>query len=152
MSRSVNTLTLLGRVGQAPEIRTVGQSKVATFSLATSEQWTDASGTKQERTAWHRCVAWNNGKGSGLADVVERYVTKGAQLYVSGAMEYRQWTDKDGNERTAAECKVREIVLLGGGQREAAAPAPAPRASGRPNSQPRVEADPFDDDDAALPF
>ena len=69
MSRSLNKVTLIGNLGADPEIRsTSGGNKVAQFSLATSRQWTSASGEKQEKTEWHKCVAWN-AKGSGLADV-----------------------------------------------------------------------------------
>lgn len=115
MSRSLNKAILIGNVGSDPEIRTVGTGgKVANFSLATSRNWTDQSGTKQEKTEWHRCVVWNNSKGSGLADVVERYVKKGEKIYVEGEIEYRQWQDKDNQTRYTTEIRVRELMLLGG--------------------------------------
>ena len=83
MSRSLNKAMLIGNVGSDPEIRVVGTggAKVAQFSLATSRSWNDQSGNKQEKTEWHRCVVWNNSRGSGLADVVERYVN--CLLYTS---------------------------------------------------------------------
>jgi len=97
MSRSLNKVTLIGNLGNDPEVRsTTGGNRVATFSLATSRSWNDASGTKQEKTEWHRCVVWNT-KNSQLADIVERYVKKGDKLYVEGRIEYRQWTDKAGS-------------------------------------------------------
>ena len=116
MSRSLNKAILIGNVGSDPEIRTVGTGgKVANFSLATSRTWNDQSGTKQEKTEWHRCVVWNAGKtGSGLADVVERYVKKGEKIYVEGEIEYRQWQDKDNQTRYTTEIRVRELMLLGG--------------------------------------
>lgn len=115
MSRSLNKAMLIGNVGSDPEIRTVGTGgKVAQFSLATSRSWNDQSGNKQEKTEWHRCVVWNNSRGTGLADVVERYVKKGEKLYVEGEIEYRQWQDKDNQTRYTTEIRVRELQLLGG--------------------------------------
>ncbi|MFY7923122.1 MAG: single-stranded DNA-binding protein [Gemmatimonas sp.] len=116
MSRSMNKAILIGNVGGDPEIRTVGTGgRVATFSLATGRQWTDQSGNKQEKTEWHRCVVWNSARGSGLADVVEKYVKKGEKIYVEGEIEYRQWQDKEGQTRYTTEIKVKELMLLGGG-------------------------------------
>lgn len=114
MSRSLNKATLIGNVGSDPEVKSTSNGgRVATFSLATSNIWNDASGTKQEKTEWHRCVVWNQGK-SGLADVVDRYVKKGEKLFVEGEIQYRQWQDKDGQTRYTTEIKVRELILLGG--------------------------------------
>lgn len=116
MSRSVNKVTLLGNLGNDPEIRTTSNgSKVANFSLATSRQWVSASGEKQEKTEWHKCIAWNQGKsGSGLADIVEKYVRKGEKLFVEGRIEYRQYQDKENQTRYVTEINVRELMLLGG--------------------------------------
>lgn len=114
MSRSLNKVTLIGNLGNDPEVRsTSGGNRVATFSLATSRSWNDASGSKQEKTEWHRCVVWNT-KSSQLADIVERYVKKGDKLYVEGRIEYRQWQDKDGQTRYSTEINVRELIMLGG--------------------------------------
>src|SRR3954466_14935058 len=114
MSRSLNKVTLIGNLGNHPEVRsTTGGNRVATFSLATSRSWDDASGAKQEKTEWHRCVVWNT-KASQLADIVERYVKKGDKIYVEGSIEYRQWQDKDGQTRYSTEINVRELLLLGG--------------------------------------
>ncbi|WP_297701343.1 single-stranded DNA-binding protein, partial [Mycobacterium sp.] len=90
-------------------------NRVATFSLATSRSWNDASGAKQEKTEWHRCVVWNT-KNSQLADIVERYVKKGDKLYVEGRIEYRQWQDKENQTRYSTEINVRELIMLGGGR------------------------------------
>ena len=116
MSRSLNKVTLIGNLGNDPEIRTTsGGNKVAQFSLATSRQWNSASGEKQEKTEWHKCVAWNVGtRGTGLADIIERYVKKGDKLYVEGRVEYRQYQDKENQTRYVTEVNVREILLLGG--------------------------------------
>ena len=116
MSRSLNKVTLIGNLGNDPEVRsTTGGNRVATFSLATSRSWNDASGAKQEKTEWHRCVVWNT-KGSGLADVVEKYCKKGDKIYVEGRIEYRQWQDKDNQTRYSTEINVRELTMLGGGR------------------------------------
>ncbi len=136
MSRSLNKATLIGNVGSDPEVRsTANGGRVATFSLATSNVWNDASGTRQEKTEWHRCVAWNQGKQT-LADVVERYVKKGEKVFVEGEIQYRQWQDKDGQTRYTTEIKVRELILLGGrggaGDDEAPRRSSAPRAAGKP--------------------
>ena len=116
MSRSLNKVTLIGNLGNDPEIRTTsGGGKVAQFSLATSRQWNSASGEKQEKTEWHKCVAWNQGsRGTGLADVIERYVKKGDKLFVEGRIEYRQYQDKENQTKYVTEINVREIILLGG--------------------------------------
>jgi len=112
----LNKVTLIGNLGSDPEVRsTTGGNRVATFSLATSRSWNDASGSKQEKTEWHRCVVWNS-KTSTLADIVERYVKKGDKLYVEGRIEYRQWQDKDGQTKYSTEINVRELIMLGSGR------------------------------------
>ena len=159
MSRSLNKAMLIGNVGNDPEVRsTQGGSRVATFSVATSRSWKDAAGAKQEKTEWHRCVVWNS-KHSSLADIVEKYVKKGDKLYIEGAIEYRQWQDKDGNTRYSTEINVRELTMLGS---PAGAPADRPAAAAKPAAtaaQKRNEADDFEDfpgalvdDDDDLPF
>lgn len=135
---SLNKVMLIGNVGKAPEIRTTKTGgKVAQLSLATTRKWTDSSGQKQEKTEWHRLVVWNRGK-SGLADVVERYVNKGDKLYAEGSIETRSY-EKDGDTKYVTEINVSDIVLLGGGKRDA-----APDRNDAP-------ADEFIDDDG-LPF
>jgi single-strand DNA-binding protein len=116
VSRSLNKVSLIGNLGNDPEIRTTtGGNKVAQFSLATSRQWNSATGEKQEKTEWHKCVAWNQGqRGTGLADVIERYAKKGDKLYVEGRIEYRQYEDKEKQTKYVTEINVREIILLGG--------------------------------------
>jgi single-strand DNA-binding protein len=109
----LNKVQLIGNLGSDPEVRSAtGGNRVANFSLATSRSWNDASGTKQEKTEWHRCVVWNS-KSSQLADIVERYVKKGDKLFVEGRIEYRQWQDKDGQTKYSTEINVRELIMLG---------------------------------------
>ena len=167
MSRSLNKVTLIGNLGNDPEVRsTSGGNRVATFSLATSRTWNSAAGERQEKTEWHRCVVWNT-KGSSLADIVERYVKKGDKLYVEGRIEYRQWQDKDGQTRYSTEINVRELIMLGGksgggddmegggygGARRSAAAAPA-AAAGKGKAGDDFEDFPgaLEDEDDDLPF
>jgi len=114
VSRSLNKIMLIGNLGADPEVRSTSNgSRVATLSLATSRQWTTQAGEKQEKTEWHRCVVWN-AKGSGLADVVEKYLKKGDRVYVEGRIEYRTWQDKEGQKRYTTEINVRDLVMLSG--------------------------------------
>lgn len=117
MSRSLNKVMLIGNLGKDPEVKSVGSGgRVAEFSLATTRTWNGPGGDRQEKTEWHRCVAWNaRGPGAGgLADIIERYVRKGDRLYVEGSIEYRQWQDKEGQTRYTTEIRVRDLVMLGG--------------------------------------
>src|SRR3954471_21578820 len=138
VSRSLNKVQLIGNLGKDPEVRsTAGGNRVATFSLATSRTWNDTAGSKQEKTEWHKCVAWNS-KGSQLADIVEKYMKKGDKVYVEGRIEYGQYQDKDGQTRYTTEINVRELIMLGGGRgggdmdgdRPARAAAPAKAKAG----------------------
>jgi single-strand DNA-binding protein len=166
MSRSLNKVTLIGNLGNDPEVRsTTGGNRVATFSLATSRSWNDAAGSKQEKTEWHRCVVWNT-KTSQLADIVEKYVKKGDKLYVEGRIEYRQWQDKDGQTRYSTEINVRELIMLGsrsgggggdyesseGGSRRATAAA-APKAKAGAGGEDFEDfPNALNDEDDDLPF
>lgn len=105
----INKATLVGNVGNEPEVRNLENDvKVATFSLATSERYIDKNGQRQERTEWHRIAVWRS-----LANVVEQYVHKGSQVYVEGRITYRQFKDKDGNDRYSTEIVATELKLLG---------------------------------------
>lgn len=146
MSRSLNEVSLIGNVGSDPEVRsTSGGNRVANFSLATSRQWNDASGTKQEKTEWHRVVIWNTKTGK-LADIAEGYVKKGDKLYVKGSIEYRQWNDKEGTMRYSTEINVRELIMLG--SPNAARETPKPATPEDPDSFPSALEETADE----LPF
>ena len=113
MARSLNKVILIGNVGSDPEVRAVGTgARVANFSLATSRRWNDRNGQQQEKTEWHRIVAWE--KPFNLVDVVEKYVKKGDKLFIEGEIEYRTYEDKEGNTRYITEVRARDIVMLGG--------------------------------------
>lgn len=113
---SVNRVILVGRLGADPEIKsTQSGSRVANLRLATSESWRDKnSGERKERTEWHRVTIWNEG----LVKVVEQYAKKGAQIYVSGQLQTRKWTDQSGVEKYSTEVVLQgfkaELHLLGG--------------------------------------
>jgi len=111
MAGSLNKCLLIGNVGKDPEVREVGDSKVANFSLATSESWTK-NGEKVEKTFWHNVVVWGK-----LADVIEKYVTKGSKLYIEGAVETRSY-EKDGQTRYTTEIVLRgfdsKMIMLDG--------------------------------------
>lgn len=109
MSGSVNKVILIGNIGKDPEIRSIESGiKVASFSLATSETYTDkASGDKKELTDWHDIVVWR-----GLAEVVEKYLRKGMKVYVEGKLRKKSWQDKDGNIRYSCEIIAEQLTIL----------------------------------------
>ena len=107
---SVNKVIVIGNLGANPDIRALpsGQN-VANFSLATTERFTDRNGAKQERTDWHRIVAFGQ-----LADTCDRFLSKGRQVYVEGRLSTRQYEAKDGSgKRYRTEIVVRQLRLLG---------------------------------------
>ena len=144
---------LIGNVGRDPEIRylegTQGNTKVATFTLATTERYRDRSGELRENTEWHNIVAWRNS-----ADVAEKFVKKGTQLYIEGRLRTRSWNDQTGTKRYTTEVQADSLQLLGkktdnpSGPSQPfpqAAPAQAPQPA---PAAPQPQEDPADD----LPF
>jgi len=106
---SINRVTLIGNVGKDPEIRTFDNGgKIASFSLATSESYTNKNGEKVTNTEWHNISANNK-----LADVVEKWITKGMQLYIEGSIRYREYEDKEGNKKYMTEIRAYTIQMLG---------------------------------------
>ena len=108
----VNKVILIGNVGQDPEVRYTGDvnnsAKVATIRLATTERFRGRDGNLQEHTEWHSVVVWRN-----TADVVEKYVRKGTQLYIEGRIRTRSWDDQTGNKRYTTEIVADTLQLLG---------------------------------------
>ncbi len=138
---SVNKVILVGNLGRDPELRyTPNGTPVANFTMATSDRWTDPSGEKKERTEWHRIVVWGK-----QAEVVSQYLKKGRQVYIEGAIQTREWQDREGNKRQTTEIRALRVQLLGKPEdRQAgAAPAPATEEVAEPESG-------FGDDD--VPF
>ena len=127
---------LIGNVGRDPEVRYLegnnpgGQGrKVATFTLATSERFRDRSGETRENTEWHNIVAWGQ-----PADVCERFVHKGTQLYIEGRLRTRQWTDQTGNKRYTTEI-IGDVMQLLGRRQDGPEGAPAAQPSYAPAAQ-----------------
>ena len=121
--RGVNKVILIGNLGRDPEIRyTRDGTAVANLNVATTDSWKDAQGERQERTEWHRVVAWDK-----LAEIAKEYLSKGRQVYIEGRLQTRSWEDKDGNKRYTTEVRADQMVMLGGrgdGPRDA---GPGPR-------------------------
>jgi len=104
---SLNKVQIIGNLGKAPEVRQVGDSAVATFTVATTDHWTDKSGAKQEKTEWHRVEAWGR-----LADIMGQYTKQGSSVYVEGSLATDKYVDKDGVERYSTKIKASTIQLL----------------------------------------
>ncbi len=105
---SVNKVILVGRLGRDPETRyTSSGQAVCNFSLATDESFRDRSGERQKRTEWHKIVAWGK-----LAEICQKFLKKGSQIYIAGRIQSRQWDDKEGQKRTSYEIVAGEMRML----------------------------------------
>lgn len=127
---NLNRAMIIGNLTRDPESRTTatGQS-VCNFSVATSSQWTDAQGTKQERTEYHSIVAWAK-----LADICSQYLAKGRKVYVEGRLQTREWEGQDGAKKQRTEIVAENMIIL---DRPPQSGAPAPQAH-----PPRAESQP----------
>ena len=158
---SVNKVILLGNLGRDPETRyTTGGDAVTNLNIATSEQWKDKSGEKQERTEWHRVVLFGR-----QAEVAGEYLKKGRSVYIEGRLQTRKYTDKDGVEKYSTEIVADRMQLIGGsrdsggGDTElSSGGGSAPRretssasagGGGKSGGAPKKNVDDFDDD---IPF
>ncbi|HET7832740.1 MAG TPA: single-stranded DNA-binding protein [Gallionella sp.] len=152
---SVNKVILIGRLGKDPETRYMTSGEAVTnVTLATSENWKDKNGEKQEKTEWHNLVFYRR-----LAEIAGEYLKKGSQVYVEGKLATRKWQDKEGKDRYTTEIIVNEMQMLGSKQggagsfesaenQYAPARAAAPAAA-RPAPAAKNSFDNFDDD---IPF
>ncbi len=105
---SLNKAQLIGRLGQDPEVRyTQSNTAVATLSIATSERYKDSNGEQQERTEWHRVVAWGR-----LAEICQQYLNKGSLVYIEGPIQTRSWEDNQGQKRYTTEIKALQMTML----------------------------------------
>ena len=135
----VNKVILIGNLGRDPELRyTQNGQAVANFTLATSENWNNKSGEKEERTEWHRVVAWAK-----TAELCSQYLAKGRTVYVEGRLQTREWEDKEGIKRRTTEVVAQTVQFLGGPRGSGG----SGRAAGGPDSP---EAPTPGDDD--IPF
>ena len=106
---TVNKVLLIGRLGADPEVRyTSDGTAVATFCIATTEKWNNQKGEKEERTDWHRIVAWRR-----LGEICGEYLAKGKQVYIEGKLQTRSWDDKDGNKKWVTEVVASNMQMLG---------------------------------------
>src|SRR5712692_4308815 len=106
---SVNKVILVGNLGRDPETRYTGSGQaVCNFSIATSETFKDRNGERQKRTEWHKIVVWGK-----LAEICQQYLKKGAQIFIEGRIQSREWQDKEGNKRTSFEIVARDMRMLG---------------------------------------
>ncbi|MES2881496.1 MAG: single-stranded DNA-binding protein [Bacteroidota bacterium] len=104
-----NKVQLIGNLGKAPEIKTMeGGKKLARFSVATNESYKDAKGEKVTETQWHNIVAWGK-----VAEIAEKYLTKGSEVAVEGKLMNRNYTDKEGIKKYITEVQINEILMLG---------------------------------------
>ena len=122
----VNKAILIGNLGRDPEIRyTKTGTAVANFTLATSEKWTDKAGQKQDRTEWHRIVAWGK-----TGELCAQYLAKGRSVYIEGRIQTREWEDKDGQKRKTTEINASTVTFLGskdaGNQASSSESSPSP--------------------------
>ena len=139
----LNKVILIGNLGRDPECRTMQNgNKVCNLNVATSERWTDKnSGEKQEKTEWHRIVLFGP-----LADIADKYLTKGSKVYLEGSLQTRKWTDQSGVEKYSTEVVCQgfggRMIMFGGkGEREE-----------RPESDGQVGGGGYDDLDSDVPF
>lgn len=110
MSGSLNKVMVIGRLGGDPEVKTTPSgAKVANFTMATDESYTDKSGEKTKKTEWHRIVAWRK-----LAEIIERFVKKGSQIYIEGKLQTRCWDDQNDQKRYTTEIVASSMQMLGG--------------------------------------
>jgi single-strand DNA-binding protein len=137
----VNKVILVGNLGKDPEVRHLeGGTSVAHFTLATNEYYKDKQGNRVERTEWHNISAWR-----GLAELAEKYLKKGSQIYVEGKLRTRQYQDKDQQTRYITEIIAEEISLLGGrpGGSSSAAASPTPPENVSLRLEPELDQLPF---------
>jgi single-strand DNA-binding protein len=108
MSGSVNKVILIGNLGKDPEVRHLESGvSVASFPLATSENYTNKSGERVSNTDWHNVVLWR-----GLADVASKFLKKGSKIYVEGKLKTRSWQDQEGNTRYTTEVVADSMTML----------------------------------------
>ena len=109
MNALKNKVQLIGNLGNVPEVRnTESGKKLARFSIATSETYRNAKGEKVKETQWHNLIAWGK-----VAEIAEKYLTKGTEVAIEGKLMNNNYTDKDGNKKYSTEIQVHELLLLG---------------------------------------
>lgn len=132
---SYNKITIVGNVGGDPQLKAFEQTKVAEFSVAVSESYTDRTGQRMERTDWFRCGVWGN-----RADVIMNYVKKGSQIMIEGRLTVRTWEDPTTKkDRFSLDIRVSDFVLLGNREQSAARPPAGAPTGGVPVQRPTYQ-------------
>ncbi len=109
MARGLNKVMVIGHLGADPEMRyTPSGRAVTTFRLASSRSWKTPEGERRSETEWFNIVSWGN-----LAEICNRYLNKGKQVYIEGRLHTRHWDDSDGNKRSTVEVVANEMIMLG---------------------------------------
>jgi single-strand DNA-binding protein len=109
MSRGLNKVMIIGRLGKDPEMRyTPSGRPVTTFNVATSRSWTTSDGERRTETEWFNVVAWGS-----LAEICNQYLAKGRQVYLDGRLQSRSWEDNEGKRHTSIEVVANEMIMLG---------------------------------------
>jgi single-strand DNA-binding protein len=144
----LNRVTLIGRLGKDPEIKySQAGTAVCQLNVATSESWKDKNtGEKQEKTEWHRCVSFGK-----KAEVLEKYLSKGSQVYLEGKLQTRNY-EKDGQTHYTTEVVVQQFTFLGGGGQQQGGQQQQPQSYGQqqqPRQQPQTQ---YQADDMDIPF
>jgi len=108
MSRGLNKVMIIGRLGRDPEMRYTPSGKpVTTFNVATNRIWNTSSGERRKATEWFNVVAW-----SSLAEICNQYLQKGKQVYIEGRLQTRHWEDKEGKHHSSVEIVANEMIIL----------------------------------------
>ncbi len=130
----INKVIIVGRLGNDPEVKTIGNGQTVTrISVATSEQWSDKEGKKQEKTEWHRITTWGK-----LAEICGKHLSKGRQVYVEGRLQTNSWEDQQGQKRYSTEIVANTVQFLG-------APSDREQSSSTSSSSNSHPADQFQD-------
>ena len=153
--RGVNKVILVGRLGKAPEVKyTPGGDAVCNLAVATSETWNDASGEPQEKTEWHRVVAFKR-----LAEIMGEFLHKGSMVYLEGKIQTKKWQDQSGNDRYTTEIIARDMQMLDGangqsqpGQQQGSQQQQRQQTNTQRNNGQQQGGNTFDDFDDDIPF
>jgi single-strand DNA-binding protein len=145
---SLNKAMIIGRLGQDPEVRyTQSNTAVATLSIATSERFKDRNGELQERTEWHRVVAWGR-----TAEICQEYLKKGSLVYIEGPIQTRDWEDKEGQKRYTTEIKALTLTMLDSRSGSGGSGGMKQESNNKEMANATDIDDSFDDMDDDLPF
>lgn len=154
---SVNKVILIGNIGKDPEVRYMPSGDaMVNLTLATTDNWKDKNGEKQERTEWHRVAIFGK-----LAEIAGEYLKKGSQVYFEGSLKTRKWTNKEGQDQYTTEVIADKMQMLGGRGGSASMDSGSGQSESRPSrpsapaqnaSQPKSGGNSFDDLDDDIPF